>query len=130
MKYFVVLVVGILLFLTILSLWKDPSHKKYSEVQSLAKETLLDEAPSSEKELSLGLEVERQLHKEFLELASPSHTFEDLYRHFNQRIRGLGFKSLDFKGNLGHSIARELKGRIYIEEGESKKNFRGFLLYF
>lgn len=56
------------------------------------------------------------LHHELALFAKREITFEELYYHMNNLIESKGFVSLDFSGNLGHSIARNKEGRIYIEK--------------
>lgn len=68
-----------------------------------------------------GLLMEDFLHEELYNFATPETTFEELYFHMNRLIREKGFLNLDFSGNLGHSIVREKKDRIYIETGNKKK---------
>ena len=60
--------------------------------------------------------MEDFLHNELFEFVTPKTTFEELYYHMNKVIEDKGFVNLDFMGNLGHSIVREKKDRIYIEK--------------
>lgn len=64
-----------------------------------------------------GLLMEKQLHQELLDFATPHTSFEELYQHMNRFITENGFINLDFMGNLGHSIVKEKSDRIYIEKG-------------
>ncbi|MBR1852329.1 MAG: aminopeptidase P family protein [Lachnospiraceae bacterium] len=64
-----------------------------------------------------GLLMEKQLHRELLDFATPHTSFEELYQHMNRFITENGFINLDFMGNLGHSIVKEKSDRIYIEKG-------------
>ena len=64
-----------------------------------------------------GLLMEDELHRELLAFATPQTTFEELYYHINQMIEEKGFVNLDFLGNLGHSIVKDKKDRIYTEKG-------------
>ncbi len=48
-------------------------------------------------------------------------TFEALYHYMNDLIVEKGFLNLDFLGNLGHSIAKNKNGRVYIEKGNGKR---------
>lgn len=64
-----------------------------------------------------GLEMEEYLHRELVAFATPQTTFEELYYHINRLIEEGGFVNLDFLGNLGHSIVKNKKDRIYIEKG-------------
>lgn len=64
-----------------------------------------------------GLFMEECLHKELFKFATPQTTFEELYYYMNQVIKEKGFVNRDFLGNLGHSIVKDKKDRIYIEKG-------------
>ena len=64
-----------------------------------------------------GLIMEERLHQELIAFATPQTTFEELYLHINRFINENGFINLDFMGNLGHSIAKNKDGRVYIEKG-------------
>lgn len=64
-----------------------------------------------------GLLMEDYLHEELFRFATPQTTFEELYYHMNYIIEEKGFANLDFLGNLGHSIVKEKKDRIYTEKG-------------
>ena len=52
-----------------------------------------------------------------MDYATPNTTFEELYYHINGIIQEKGFINLDFLGNLGHSIVRDKKDRVYTEKG-------------
>ena len=69
------------------------------------------------KEWQAGLLMEEKLHQELKRFATPTTTFAELCEHINRYIVQSGFANLDFKGNLGHSIAKSKKSRIYIESG-------------
>ena len=45
----------------------------------------------------------------------------ELYRVINQSIEDRGYKNLDFRGNLGHSIEKHMDDRRYIEEGSQTR---------
>ncbi|MFR5875415.1 MAG: M24 family metallopeptidase [Eubacterium sp.] len=66
-----------------------------------------------------GLLMEESLHNELFTFAKPQTTFEELYYHINEYIVDKGYINLDFLGNLGHSIEKKKKDRIYIEKGNS-----------
>ena len=68
-----------------------------------------------------GLLTERKLHQGLLEIAVPDMTFEELYEEMNRYIRECGFVNLDHHGNLGHSLASERDGRVFIETGSREK---------
>ena len=70
-------------------------------------------------EWRLGLDMEDYLHGELKRFVSPATTFEELYYHMNGLIESKGFINLDFSGNLGHSIVRQKKDRVYIEKGNT-----------
>lgn len=67
--------------------------------------------------LSDGFNAEAQLHRILAEKAKPDMTAHTLWAEMNAVISELGYKNLDFKGNLGHSIERDIKARRYIEQG-------------
>ena len=68
-----------------------------------------------------GLQMEEYLHKALIDMAAPDMTFEELYYFMNDLIVKKGFLNLDFLGNLGHSIVKNINDRIYIEKGNRKK---------
>lgn len=68
-----------------------------------------------------GLLTEEHLHSELARFATPEKTFEQLYYYMNDIIHDLGYKNLDFLGNLGHSIEINKQDRIYIERGNHNK---------
>ena len=71
------------------------------------------------KEWKNGLLMEDILHLELMDYATPNTTFEELYYHINGIIQEKGFINLDFLGNLGHSIVRDKKDRVYTEKGNN-----------
>jgi len=73
----------------------------------------------SNKEWKNGLLMEDILHLELMDYATPNTTFEELYYHINGIIQEKGFINLDFLGNLGHSIVRDKKDRVYTEKGNN-----------
>ncbi len=73
--------------------------------------------PIKVKELFEGIDVERRLHERLQHISTSRMTFEDLFFSMNSIIDGLDYVNLDFKGNLGHSIERDIERRIYIESG-------------
>ncbi|WP_299464902.1 M24 family metallopeptidase [uncultured Gimesia sp.] len=66
-------------------------------------------------EFRRGLEVQQRLHSRFLSFVTPDTTFGELFRFVNDLITAEGFECLDFLSNVGHSIASDLKGRLFIE---------------
>lgn len=75
----------------------------------------------SNDEWRKGLLMEDVLHDELLKYVTPNTTFEQLYFHMNEFIVRNGCVNLDFLGNLGHSIVKDKKDRIYIEKGNTQK---------
>lgn len=65
--------------------------------------------------------MERYLHELLTAAVSPDMTFEELYTYMNRVILEKGFINLDFSGNLGHSIVKNKKDRIYTEKGNLAK---------
>jgi len=68
-----------------------------------------------------GIRAEKFLHKMLMSLACPSMTFEELHTAMNAAIGGMGYSNLDFRGNLGHSIEKDMGDRVYIEKGNRSK---------
>ena len=68
-----------------------------------------------------GLLAQGQLHRFMQDFVSPDTTFEELFFAANRQIERMGYRNLDFCGNLGHSIVRDKKDRIYIEKGNTAK---------
>jgi len=50
-----------------------------------------------------------------IEIATPETSMHELCSLINQSIETMGYKNLDFRGNLGHSIEKHLDDRRYIE---------------
>lgn len=68
-----------------------------------------------------GLQMEEYLHQALIDAGAPDMTFEELYYYMNELIVKEGFINLDFLGNLGHSIVKDKKDRIYTEKGNRKR---------
>lgn len=68
-----------------------------------------------------GLQMEEYLHQALVDVGAPDMTFEELYYYMNELIVKEGFINLDFLGNLGHSIVKDKKDRIYTEKGNRKR---------
>lgn len=68
-----------------------------------------------------GLMMEEKLHDELYHFLTVNSTFEELFYHMNEFIVKNGFVNLDFNGNLGHSIVKNKKNRVYIEKGNNRK---------
>ena len=71
----------------------------------------------SNEEWKKGLLMEKFLHEEMCKFVTPKTTFEELYYYINSIIEQKGYITLDFMGNLGHSIVRQKNDRVYIEKG-------------
>ncbi|WP_396453312.1 M24 family metallopeptidase [Leucobacter aridicollis] len=82
---------------------------------------LIDPLEASDPEWQAGILVERLLHERLLEIARPAMTFSDLAETMNGEIEALGYENLDFRGNLGHSIAQSLDQRVYLESGNTAR---------
>ena len=67
--------------------------------------------------LSEGIALEQSLHQALIAFATPDKTFDQLHAHFNAMIADQGYFNLDFHGNLGHSIEKNIGNRQYIEKG-------------
>jgi len=65
--------------------------------------------------------TQEKLHSSFLELIQPQKTFEEVALEMNSMISKLGYKNLDFNGNLGHSIVKKREDRLYLEIGNKAK---------
>lgn len=68
-----------------------------------------------------GLKMEAYLHEAMRGFVDENTTFEELFYYINDQIKARGYVNLDFLGNLGHSIVKEKKQRIYIEKGNTEK---------
>lgn len=100
----------------------SPQRKKiwgdYARTVVLEKGRVVEKIEDiSNDEWRAGLLMEERLHQELEHFATPATTFEELYDYMNCYIVQNGFINLDFKGNLGHSIAKSKMRRIYIESG-------------
>ena len=67
-----------------------------------------------------GLQMEEYLHQALIDAGTPDMTFEELYYYMNELIVKEGFINLDFLGNLGHSIVKDKKDRIYRKRKSEK----------
>ena len=68
-----------------------------------------------------GLKMEAYLHEAMLGFVNENTTFEELFYYINDQIKARGYVNLDFLGNLGHSIVKDKRHRIYIEKGNTEK---------
>ena len=71
--------------------------------------------PEKSLTLGYGIHTERELHALMKEIATPKTSMHELYSLIDQFIGTMGYKNLDFRGNLGHSIEKHLADRRYIE---------------
>lgn len=94
------------------NIWGD-----YARTIIIQNGTAVEPEDISDEEWKRGVLMEELLHSELFRFATPKTTFEELYYHMNHVIEENGFINLDFLGNLGHSIVRQKKDRIYIEKG-------------
>lgn len=67
-----------------------------------------------------GFDAQVTLHRELTSRATPSMTFGEVHSLMGRAIEKLGFENLDFRANLGHSIALERHDRIFIERGNQR----------
>ena len=68
-----------------------------------------------------GLKMEEYLHEAMLGFVNENTTFEELFFYINDQIKARGYVNLDFLGNLGHSIVKDKRQRIYIEKANTEK---------
>ena len=68
-----------------------------------------------------GLKMEAYLHEAMLGFVNEITTFEELFYYINDQIKAHGYVNLDFLRNLGHSIVKDKRQRIYIEKGNTAK---------
>ena len=68
-----------------------------------------------------GLAMELLLHREMKAFVTTETTFHELFEYINRLIAAHGYINLDFLGNLGHSIVKSKKNRIYTEKGNHAK---------
>ena len=66
-------------------------------------------------EQSDGMAAEAALHAHLLSVAQPEMTFQDLYFEMDALVQTLGFRNLDFLGNYGHNIGRDVHARAFLD---------------
>lgn len=99
------------------SIWGD-----YARTLVFEDGVLCDEIEKIKKdEWRNGLQMEEYLHQALIDVGAPDMTFEELYYYMNELIVKEGFINLDFLGNLGHSIVKNKKDRIYTEKGNRNR---------
>jgi Xaa-Pro aminopeptidase len=67
-----------------------------------------------------GLSFVRGLQASMRSFVTPRTTFHELATWSAREIESRGFVNLDFRGNVGHSIARRREDRLYIEQGNHR----------
>ena len=77
--------------------------------------------PDKSSALDYGKNTERELHALMREIATPKTSMHELYWVINQSIETMGYRNLDFRGNLGHSIEKHMDDRRFIEEGSQTR---------
>ena len=82
------------------------------------------------QELQTGLTFEQALHGAFFAVASTGMTFSDLFEQMNSVIERADFVNLDYRKNLGHTLASTLDGRQFIERGSTVHLEEGLLFTF
>lgn len=73
--------------------------------------------PSLDSPYRAGHDLEIILHDALRTVARPDMMAHNLWARMTDKIVAAGFENLDFKGNLGHSIERDMAARRYIESG-------------
>lgn len=71
-------------------------------------------------ELRRGVEFVGRLQSAMRDFLTPQMTFHDLAVWTARQIEAEGFENLDFRGNVGHSIAARREDRVYIEAGNHR----------
>lgn len=71
--------------------------------------------------LQEGIAAENAVHEILLQVAKPQMTFAELNTVMQAKIVELGYRNLDFKGTLGHTIEHDIDARIYITPGEQTR---------
>ncbi|MES2069558.1 MAG: M24 family metallopeptidase [Pseudomonadota bacterium] len=95
----------------------SPTHKEYwgDCARSLVVENgKVTDTPQS-LEFKNGLRFLHQMHTQMLTIVRPHTSFGQLFDWTNMRIRQGGFVNLDYRNNVGHSIATSREARQYIQ---------------
>jgi Xaa-Pro aminopeptidase len=71
-------------------------------------------------EFAAGISFLRGLHAAMRRFVRPQTTFHELAIWTAQQIDAAGFVNLDFRANVGHSIATRREDRLYIEAGNER----------
>jgi Xaa-Pro aminopeptidase len=72
-------------------------------------------------ELKNGMHFLEQLQEKMMKFVRPETSFGQLFDWANVRIRESGFVNLDYRGNVGHSIATSRDERQFIESDNAVK---------
>ena len=67
------------------------------------------------REYQNGFQFQQHIHQELLKWLKPHHTLHQLFQWANVKIREKGFVNLDFRGNVGHSLASSRDERHFIQ---------------
>ena len=67
-----------------------------------------------------GLSFLRRLHCSMRAFVAPETTFHELAMWTAEQLESADFVNLDFRGNVGHSIAGRAEERLYIEAGNHR----------
>lgn len=70
--------------------------------------------------LAAGASFVRRLQAAMRQFVTPQTTFHELAIWTAQQIDAAGFVNLDFRGNVGHSIATSRDDRVYIDAGNHR----------
>ena len=63
------------------------------------------------------MEAELHLHEYLLNNLDPDMAYGEAFEILNGVIEGMGWVNLDFHGNLGHSVERNERDRVWLEKG-------------
>jgi hypothetical protein len=72
-------------------------------------------------EFTVGRDFLKRLHADMLAFVDDDTTFHQLYEWTNDCIAAACFQNLDFKSNVGHSIAKRREDRQYVSAGNHAK---------
>jgi hypothetical protein len=74
-----------------------------------------------DRQLRAGLSFLQRLQAAMRAFVTTQTTFHALAQWTEGRLRAEGFSNLDFRGNVGHSIATRREERVYIETGNHRR---------
>ena len=72
-------------------------------------------------EFKAGIYFLEQLQKKMMQIVQPDTSFGQLFDWANLKIRERGFVNLDYRNNVGHSLARTREDREFIHSNNNKK---------